>query len=52
MEGIEMTDPPGDKKLKARVDPEKRFGRGVCVVGCETGAIRLVEATPPEYIPA
>jgi Pyruvate/2-oxoacid:ferredoxin oxidoreductase delta subunit len=41
----------GEKKLKAQVISEKCFGCGVCAVGCESEAIRLVEVRPPEYIP-
>ena len=51
-EAIEMGKVPGEKKLKAHVDPEKCFGCGVCAVACETEAIRLLEARPPEHIPA
>lgn len=51
-EAVEMAKVPGEKKLKAHVDPAKCFGCGVCAVACEAEAIRLVEARPPEYIPA
>ena len=51
-EALDMVKVPGEKKLKAEVEPEKCFGCGVCVVGCESGAIRLVEVVPPEHIPA
>jgi Pyruvate/2-oxoacid:ferredoxin oxidoreductase delta subunit len=43
---------PGEKKLKAQISSEKCFGCGVCAVGCESEAIRLVEVRQPDYIPA
>jgi Pyruvate/2-oxoacid:ferredoxin oxidoreductase delta subunit len=41
----------GEKKLKAQTSSEKCFGCGVCAVGCESEAIKLVETRPPEHIP-
>lgn len=38
---IEMQQTPQSKKLKAVVHPDKCFGCGVCVLGCEVGAIAL-----------
>jgi ferredoxin len=42
----------GEKKLKAQIDPEKCLGCGICAVGCEQEAIKLVEVRPLEYLPA
>jgi len=38
---IEMQRSPPSKKLKATVTTEKCFGCGVCVLGCEVGAIAM-----------
>jgi MinD superfamily P-loop ATPase len=51
-EAVEMVKTPGEKKLKAQTIPEKCFGCGVCAVGCESEAIKLVEVRQPDYIPA
>ncbi len=35
------------------VEKDRRFfGCGVCVVGCEPGAIKMKAVRPPEHIPA
>lgn len=49
---IDMVKVEGSKKLKAVVDPEKCFGCGVCVLGCDSGALKMKCVRPPEHIPA
>jgi MinD superfamily P-loop ATPase len=51
-DAIEMVKSEGSKKLKAVVDPEKCFGCGVCVVGCDQAALKMKIVRPPEHIPA
>ncbi len=51
-DAIEMVKVEGSKKLKAVVDPEKCFGCGVCVLGCEPVALKMKVVRPPEHIPA
>ncbi len=51
-DAIEMVKSEGSKKLKAVVDPEKCFGCGVCVVGCDPAALKMKVVRPPEHIPA
>jgi ferredoxin len=45
-----MVKVPGSKKLKARIDPEKCFGCGVCAIKCEHDALTLKMVRPPEHI--
>lgn len=41
------------KKLKARVDPEKCWGCGVCVLACtETKAMGFKQVRPADHVPA
>jgi NAD-dependent dihydropyrimidine dehydrogenase PreA subunit len=40
------------KKLKATIDPEKCWGCGVCVVGCESESLSMKQVRPVEHIPA
>jgi Pyruvate/2-oxoacid:ferredoxin oxidoreductase delta subunit len=42
----------GVAKSRFQAEVEKCFGCGVCAVGCESEAIRLVEVRKPDYIPA
>jgi Fe-S-cluster-containing dehydrogenase component len=58
-DAIEMVKPEASKtgkktkKMKAVVDPEKCWGCGVCVVGCdEANALSMKVVRPPEFIPA
>jgi ferredoxin len=46
-----MVKPEGSKKYKAVIDAEKCWGCGVCVVGCEPGALSLSLVRPVEHIP-
>jgi NAD-dependent dihydropyrimidine dehydrogenase PreA subunit len=40
------------KKMKAVIDPEKCWGCGVCVVGCDkVNALAMKVVRPPEHIP-
>lgn len=51
-DAIEMGRSEGSKKLKAVLDAQKCFGCGVCVVGCEPGALKMKVVRPPDHIPA
>ena len=51
-DAIDMVKSEGSKKLKAAVDGEACFGCGVCVVGCEPGALKMKAVRPPDHIPA
>jgi NAD-dependent dihydropyrimidine dehydrogenase PreA subunit/predicted transcriptional regulator len=48
---IEMVKEPGQKKLKAKINPKECYGCGVCVVGCPQKAIKFDLIRPPEHIP-
>jgi electron transport complex protein RnfB len=49
---IEMAKTEGSKKLKAVVDPEKCYGCGACVLGCQPEALKMKAVRPPDYIPS
>jgi len=43
---------PDSKKVRARIDTNKCFGCGVCVLTCEAKALSLKLVRPPEHIPS
>ena len=51
-DAIEMVKVEGSKKLKAVVDPEKCFGCGACVLGCDQSALKMKTVRPPDHITA